>query len=114
MGNLDDAMRQDQHALLDLDEFGEEIIYKQEGVPAKTLRAVVNREEPDQVEDSGLAEAPVIVIEILREDSDDGIELVDIGSDKVTIARRLGETPTVRVVDRILAHDASYWRLRIR
>lgn len=114
MGNLDDAMRQDQHALLDLDEFGETITYKQEGVLAKTFRAVVSREEPDQVEDSGLAEAPIIIIEILREDSADGILLVNIGSDEVTIARRLGEAPTVRAVDRILAHDASYWRLRIR
>ena len=114
MGNLDDAMIQDQHALLDLDEYGETITYKRSGKPDRTIRAVVERIDQEPVAGSGVAQAPVINIVFLNEDSDDGIQLVDLGSDSVVLVARLGQAPSERQLDRILNHDAAYWRVRLR
>jgi len=119
---MDDATLQTDAELF-LKEFGEEITYTPSNGSPRAILAIVDRNPPEDI-----PEAPVggmqksITIQVANRStsiSDDDVGGIssaelDTGGDTVTLAVRIGGTPQVRPIAKLLEQDAGMLQLEVR
>lgn len=105
---LEDA----KNALLNTNEFAEEITYAPYGKWPKVIKALVIRERLDPgSENMGRSLRNEAEVYILNDEAD-GVTLIDKKNDRITIAGPGGEEVISRISE-ILDKDAATWRLLI-
>lgn len=94
---------------------GEEIVYLPAGGGGRTIKAIVNRDQPAELGDAPHGHAPLAIIAV-RNDETDGISSaeIDTGGDKVRYAVRLKKTPQDRRITGIISQDSGMLRLEVR
>jgi hypothetical protein len=113
MGFLEDIMDADGELLVDTDAFGETVTYNPLGGDAASLKAVVFRNPPQQVNGSFTAASPYIEVWI-RNHATYGRTSINTGGDTITVAAREGGATANHPVDSILQQGGGMWKLRLR
>jgi hypothetical protein len=113
MGILDDIQDADGAYFVDTDFGAETITYTPLGADAVTIKAVVFRNPPQQVNGSFTAASPYLEVWI-RNIATYGRTSINTGGDTITVATREGGTPVAHPVDSILQQGGGMWKLRLR
>lgn len=114
MGLLDTSMSDDATYFIDTDEFAEAVTYTPLGGTAKSINAIVVRDEPAQLGETAARSLAADLTIAIRNDATAGVTSVNTGGDRVTVARRYGETAKSLQVYEVISSDAAIWRLRLR
>lgn len=108
---LKDDMQDDHTLILDDDEFGEAATYKPTGGSPLSITVIVQRNEPELIEDSELLVKSLSVL--VANHATRGVTSVNTGLDKINVARRVGGTAEDLVVSEVIEQSDSWWRLRL-
>lgn len=114
MGLLDDVLASDAAVFADTDGFGESVTYTPFGGAARTITVVPFRGVPILPGGSPAGSTLDLIIEV-RNHATLGIlpGSLKLRGDKITIAARLGETATDRIIVELLEQDSGMLRLRL-
>lgn len=117
MGLFNDSIADHSQFLIDADALGAEALtYLKVSGASRSIQGVVER-NPDQKQKtpSPASKGPHLVV-LVRNNATSGIASteVDVGSDRITVARRYGETAVNLSVVEVIDHDAAYLRLLLR
>ena len=106
----DDAV----NVFLNTDEFAEDITYTPSGGPAKSIKAIIDREQLEPSEESrGRVTARSANIEIAN-NSTYGVDTVNKGADTVSFPVNVGEGAVSWLVVKIIDQDPGMWLLEVR
>ena len=99
-------------ASTDSNSIAEDVVYTPATGQPRTIRALVQRRQPEAY---GNSLSPVIVVTVAN-DADLGIisASVNAGADKLTVSERPGETAEARNIARITANNAAYLTFELR
>lgn len=95
-----------------LEDFGEDVVYTQDGVD-KEIVALVTRNLPKVVSEDGQTLTDYLLIAIANDETI-GIEQIKVNRDTVTVAAVYGGAAREYVVRSVESSDAGMYRLRVR
>lgn len=105
-------------------EWGEEISYSPAGGTPRAILAIVDRDVPRDVAGAGgeTVIRPATTIEVLNRSTSEaqdgfggiGSSEMDTGGDKVSVSRRIGETPREMRIAQLLEQDEAMLTLEVR
>lgn len=111
MSLKDQMLRTARTAILDTGEFAENISYTPYGGSAKTIKAIVDRQDMQaESVDGGNTLARYIRISVANH-ADDGILSVSVRKDKVSVPWREGGTAEDWLVHQVESKDSGMWTL---
>lgn len=95
-------------AMLNTDEFGEQITYWPSGESgdARTIDAIIDRDQVETITGLEPLRSPLVTVTVAN-DAASGISSaeIDTGTDRVLVPIRYGETATNKGIARIVQHD---------
>ena len=97
------------------DVFAEDVTYWPRAGGSRAIKAIVSRQTPEQLPGEARAHGMTITVTV-ENNATSGISSseVDTGGDKIELARRIGETPIKRAINKILNQDAGMMELELR
>jgi len=98
-----------------LTDFGETITYRPDGGKPRRITAIVERQDAEAEPAAGRTRQPGISI-VVQNDCLAGISAdeIDIGTDKVELALRVGGEQAQRALGEIISQDEGILTLRVR
>ena len=100
-----------------LDHLGEEVTYTPVIGASRVIVAVVDRDPPAVTSPGGVRGRPVPSITItVKNNAEDGVSssTIDLGGDKITVSRRVGEIAQARGIDTIVSQDGGMLILELK
>jgi hypothetical protein len=112
MSNFDEIMGEDARALVDIEEFGEPIVYTPKDGTPKTINALVIREFHENREGMPGTRRDILTVYVLN-DADDGVATINSGGDTITVAHRIGGATKDYLVKGPILQDRAIWRFEL-
>lgn len=101
-----------------LSDHKETIVYRPNGGRPRSIRAIVDRNPPEPIEEVPQALAPKLVLTVLNNErtgiSSHQAAAIDTGGDTVDVAVRVGGEVTTRPIAKILRHDDATVEVEVR
>jgi hypothetical protein len=112
---LHDYMAADMAIVTGTDDHGETVTYRPYGGTARSITAIVERDDETDVDVASNVTAPLITITVANS-ATAGISATEIkvGADQIDVADRPGKTATSRVILRIIEQDKQALVLEVR
>lgn len=96
-------------------DFAESVVYYPFSGEPRSIDVVVERQQVQLNPEDGDTLTPVFIVHVAN-DATEGIssDELNVGGDRIELAVRVGETPTLRTVMRLLGHDEGMIDLECR